>query len=78
MRDAGKPPPHSGPSAKAYLDVPMLAGAGVAVERMSCEGYPQYPQLHGPFEPAAVSVLDLFFNVAPDAPQYLRALRRPS
>jgi hypothetical protein len=44
---------------------------------MSYEGYPQYPQLHGPFEPA-VSVLDLLFNVGPDVPQYLTALRRPS
>jgi hypothetical protein len=67
----------TGPSAKAYLDVPLLAGAGVAVEWMSYEGYPQYPQLHGSFEPA-VSVLDLLFNVGPDAPQYLTALRRPS
>jgi hypothetical protein len=60
----------SGPSAKAYLDVPLLAGAGIAVEWMSYENYPQYPQLHGQFEPA-VSVLDLLFNVGPDTPRYL-------
>ena len=60
----------SGPSAKAYLDVALLAGAGIAVEWMSYEGYPPYPQLHGPFEPS-VSVLDLLFNVGPDAPRYL-------
>ena len=39
---------------------------------MSYEGYPEYPQLHGGFEPA-VSVLDLLFNVGPDALRYLRA-----
>lgn len=76
IRAAGAHRYLTGPSAKAYLDVPLLAGAGVAVEWMSYEGYPQYPQLHGSFEPA-VSVLDLLFNVGPDAPQYLTALHRP-
>lgn len=77
IRAAGADCYLSGPSAKAYLDVPLLAGAGVAVEWMSYEGYPQYPQLHGPFE-ASVSVLDLLFNVGPDAPQYLRTRQKES
>jgi len=62
----------SGPSAKAYFDESQFASAGIAVEWMSYEGYPEYPQLHGGFEPA-VSVLDLLFNVGPDAPRYVRA-----
>jgi hypothetical protein len=70
IRAAGADCYLNGPSAKAYLDEPLLAGAGVAVEWMSYEGYPQYPQLYGPFEPA-VSVLDLLFNVGPDARRYL-------
>lgn len=60
----------SGPSAKSYLDEAAFAAAGITVEWMSYEGYPEYPQLHGAFEPA-VSVLDLLFNVGPDAPSYI-------
>jgi WbqC-like protein family len=62
----------SGPSAKAYFDEAMFAAAGITVEWMSYEGYPEYPQLHGAFEPN-VSVLDLLFNLGPDAARYLRA-----
>jgi hypothetical protein len=62
----------SGPSARAYLDEAQFAAAGIEVEWMSYEGYPGYPQLHGGFE-AAVSVLDLIFNVGPDAPRYIHA-----
>jgi hypothetical protein len=62
----------SGPSAKAYFDEPMFAAIGIRVEWMSYEGYPEYPQLHGGFEPA-VSVIDLIFNVGPQARRYLGA-----
>jgi WbqC-like protein family len=61
----------SGPSAKAYLEETRFAEAGITVEWMDYSGYPNYPQLHGEFEPA-VSVLDLLFAVGPDAPRYLR------
>jgi hypothetical protein len=71
VRAAGASRYLSGPSAKAYFDEAMFAAAGVAVEWMSYEGYPEYPQLHGTFEPA-VSVLDLLFNVGHDAARYLR------
>jgi WbqC-like protein family len=60
----------SGPSAKAYLDETLFAEAGIAVEWMDYSGYRDYPQLNGSFE-AAVSVLDLLFNVGMDAPRYL-------
>jgi WbqC-like protein family len=72
VRAAGADRYLSGPSAKAYLDESAFAGSGVRVEWMSYEGYPEYPQLHGSFQPA-VSVLDLLFSVGPDAPRYLRA-----
>ena len=62
----------SGPSAKAYFDESLFASAGIGVEWMSYEGYPEYRQLHGPFEPA-VSVLDLLFNMGSEAPGYLHA-----
>jgi len=64
----------SGPTAKTYLDLPLLAAAGVAVEWMSYDQYPQYSQLHGAFEPS-VSVLDLLFNVGPEASRYVGSLR---
>ncbi|MGY0572845.1 WbqC family protein [Bradyrhizobium sp. RDM12] len=61
----------SGPSARAYLDEPLLAAGGVTAEWMRYDGYPQYPQLHGGFE-HAVSVLDLLFHTGPEAPLFAR------
>jgi hypothetical protein len=37
---------------------------------MDYAGYPEYSQLHPPFE-HGVTVLDLLFMVGPGAPQYL-------
>jgi hypothetical protein len=71
IRAAGADRYLSGPSAKAYLDEALFASAGVAVEWMSYQGYEDYPQLYGPFEPA-VSVLDLLFSVGREAPRYIR------
>jgi hypothetical protein len=62
----------SGPAAREYLDVQRFRAAGIEVEWMSYDGYPQYPQLHGPFE-HGVSVLDLLLNVGEDAPSYMLA-----
>ena len=64
----------SGPSAKVYVDETLFAAAGIKVEWMDYSGYPEYPQLYGSFEPA-VSILDLLFNVGPDALKYLHASR---
>jgi hypothetical protein len=61
----------SGPSAKTYFDEALFAAAGIRVEWMRYDGYPEYPQLHGRFEPA-VSILDLLFNTGPDASRYFR------
>jgi hypothetical protein len=61
----------SGPSARTYLDEALLASSGIATEWMSYEGYPEYPQLHGGFEPA-VTTLDLLFNNGSEAPRYLK------
>jgi hypothetical protein len=60
----------SGPAAKAYLDRSRFARAGVGVRYMDYTGYPEYPQLHGPFE-HAVSILDLLFMTGPRAADYL-------
>jgi hypothetical protein len=60
----------SGPSARSYIDPGKFAEAGITLEWMDYAGYPEYPQLHGAFEPA-VTILDLIFNTGPDAGHYL-------
>jgi hypothetical protein len=59
----------SGPSARAYVDDALLREAGVTVEYMAYD-YPEYEQLHPPYDPQ-VSVLDLLFMKGPDAPAYI-------
>jgi WbqC-like protein family len=60
----------SGPSAQAYLDVDRFHNAGVDVKWMSYEGYPEYQQLHPPFD-HYVSALDLLLSVGDEAPNYM-------
>ena len=60
----------SGPAARAYLDESLFAAAGVRVRYMDYAGYPEYPQLHGPFE-HAISALDLLVMTGPRAAEYL-------
>lgn len=55
----------SGPSAAEYIEREKFEEAGISLEFMVYD-YPEYPQLHGNFQPQ-VSVLDLLFNVGPDA-----------
>jgi hypothetical protein len=61
----------SGPAAKAYLDEDSFARQGIELEWMDYSGYPEYPQLFSPFEPA-VSIIDLLFNVGDEAPRYMK------
>ena len=63
----------SGPSASNYLDVAAFDAAGIAVQFADYSGYPEYSQLHGPFE-HAVSVLDLLFCTGPRAPEFMKTL----
>jgi hypothetical protein len=61
----------SGPSARAYIQPELFERAGIALEYMNYDGYPEYPQLHGSFE-HGVSILDLIFNAGTDAPKYMK------
>ncbi len=63
----------SGPSARAYMELDKFAAAGIAVTFADYSRYPEYPQLHGPFE-HGVSILDLLFNTGADAPRHMRSL----
>lgn len=64
----------SGPAARNYLNTTQFDKVGVGVEWFDYDGYPEYPQLHGTFDPA-VSILDLLLMNGPDSPRM--ALRSP-
>jgi hypothetical protein len=55
----------SGPSAQDYIERGKFDSTGISLEFMEYN-YPEYPQLHGPFDPF-VTVLDLMFMTGPEA-----------
>lgn len=59
----------NGPTARAYTDHDLLERNGIEVDYMRYD-YPEYPQLHEPFEPS-VSVVDLLCMTGDDAPRYI-------
>ena len=61
----------TGPGARAYLDVDLFTAEGIEVEWINYDGYPDYVQLWGDFDPRE-SIIDLLLNTGPDAPQYLQ------
>ncbi len=60
----------SGPSARGYIEGDLFERAGIRLEYMEYH-YPEYPQLHPPFDPQ-VSVLDLLFMTGKDALRYIK------
>ena len=60
----------SGPSARAYIDPARFSAVDVDLVWKNYAGYPEYPQRYSPFE-HQVSILDLLFNVGPEAPWYI-------
>ena len=60
----------SGPAARAYIQPELFAAAGIELQYFSYDGYREYPQLFPPFD-HHVTVLDLLFNLGPDAPRYM-------
>jgi hypothetical protein len=60
----------TGPAAKDYIDPLRFAEAGIELVWKDYSGYPEYPQRFPPFE-HGVSILDLLFNVGPNAPWYI-------
>lgn len=64
----------SGPAAKDYIVESMFADAGVKLSWMDYSGYPEYEQLYPPFE-HGVTVLDLIFNMGPDAANYMKYVK---
>ncbi|MCK9482633.1 MAG: WbqC family protein [Bacteroidia bacterium] len=64
----------SGPAAKGYFDEELARQEGIQVEWMHYSGYPEYDQLHPPFE-HGVSVLDLIFNKGSNARNFLKSFK---
>lgn len=60
----------SGPAARAYLTDDAFTARGMSVVWKDYNGYPEYPQAHGPFR-HDVSILDLLFHTGPDAPWHI-------
>lgn len=60
----------SGPAARDYIDPERFSQAGIELVWKDYGGYPAYPQRFPPFE-HGVTILDLLFNVGPDAPWYI-------
>ncbi len=69
-RQAGATEYLSGPSARGYIDANLFEAAGMTLTFMDYAGYPEYRQLHPPFD-HYVSILDLLFNTGPDAASYM-------
>ena len=59
----------SGPSARDYIEQSKFDEAGITLEFLQYN-YPEYPQLHPPYDPF-VTILDLLFMVGKDARAYL-------
>lgn len=61
-----------GPASRDYIEEWRFDEAGIAVAYADYSGYPEYPQLFGPFL-HEVTVLDLIFNTGPDARSYMKS-----
>ncbi len=63
----------SGPSARNYLDPAEFERRSIKLTYMDYSGYPVYPQLYCPPFVHEVSIMDLIFNVGPEAPKYMKS-----
>jgi len=61
----------SGSSARDYIDHDKFREAGITLEYMEYN-YPEYPQLHPPFDPY-VSIFDLMFMAGDHARKYIES-----
>lgn len=66
----------SGPAAKSYIDPEHFRAAGIELRYADYGDYPEYPQ-RGPAFEHGVSVVDLLFNVGPEAPAYMLSFAQP-
>jgi hypothetical protein len=62
----------SGPTGKNYLDEDLFRSEHIKLSYIDYSGYPEYGQLYPPFE-HRVSIIDLIFNLGPDATSYMKS-----
>jgi hypothetical protein len=62
----------SGPRARAYIDESLFERAGIELQYFDYSGYPEYPQVHPPFE-HNVTILDLLVHVGEDSPSFMKS-----
>ena len=62
----------SGPAAKDYIDMQLFEKADIKVSWVDYLDYPEYSQLHAPFE-HNVSILDLIFNEGTYATKFMKS-----
>lgn len=65
----------SGPAGRNYIDVNLFEQEGITIEWMDYSHYPEYPQLHPPFE-HSVSIIDLIFNTGHHSAQFMKFKNR--
>ncbi len=70
--DAGATEYLCGPASRDYIEEWRFDEAGIALAYMDYSGYPEYPQLFGPFL-HEVTVLDLIFNTGAGARSYMKS-----
>ncbi|MFC3160368.1 WbqC-like protein family protein [Chryseobacterium arachidis] len=61
----------SGPAARVYMNEDLFKEADINVHFFDYSGYPEYAQLHSPFE-HGVTILDLIFNEGANAKNFLK------
>lgn len=71
-RAAGATEYVTGPRARNYLDETAFDEAGIGLSYFDYSGYPEYEQLHPPFE-HEVTALDLIVHTGAEAPQYMKS-----
>nr|WP_255665469.1 MULTISPECIES: WbqC family protein [Myxococcus] len=75
LKQAGATHYVSGPAARSYLRQEDFDAAGIQLTYKDYGGYPEYPQVHPPFE-HAVTVLDVLFHLGPEAPEAIWGWRK--
>ena len=62
----------SGPRARAYIEDSLFEDAGIELRYFDYDGYPEYEQLHPPFD-HHVTILDLLFSAGPNARDLMKS-----
>lgn len=70
-RQAGADTYLSGPAARAYIDRELFDAAGIDLQYVQYDGYPEYRQLYPPFS-HEVSILDLLLNEGSEARRFMK------